>query len=311
MAKEQPPTQTPPPPYPGYPPPFVVYPPEEPINWSEYWREVIKNRKLIGIVTATSTLIALLIALLSSPVYRAEVLLAPVTEDKSEGLNAIANQYGDLAALAGIKLGPGKDKTTEYIAALKSRSLSVRFIKDENIKQTLFPKNWDDEGKKWKDSNRIPTDWDAYEIFDKNIRSVNVDVRTGLITLTIDWNDPLLAAKWANRLVNLVNTRLRTEAIEDADKSIEYLEKQLITTSSMEVQQSIYRLIETQTKKKMVASTRVEYAFTVIDPAVPPERKVRPKRLVMIAIGVIGGILISAVVIFIRRRFKNTDFAVK
>ena len=55
MTKQQPPSQTPPP-YPGYPPPYVVYPPEEPINWGEYWRLIVKNRKLIGIITAASTL---------------------------------------------------------------------------------------------------------------------------------------------------------------------------------------------------------------------------------------------------------------
>src|SRR3990167_7819014 len=115
MAKEQPPTPSPPPPYPGYPPPYVVYPPEEPIDWSEYWRVLVKNRKLIGIITAASTLIALLIAFLLPPIYRAEVLLAPVSEDKSESLSAIASQYGDLASLAGINLGTGKDKTDVHI----------------------------------------------------------------------------------------------------------------------------------------------------------------------------------------------------
>jgi len=306
MAKEQPPTPSPPPPYPGYPPPYVVYPPEEPIDWSEYWRVLVKNRKLIGIITAASTLTALLLAFLLPPVYRAEVLLAPVTQDKSEGLSAIASQYGDLAALAGINVGPGKDKTAEYIAALKSRSLSVAFINEENLKSVLFPGYWDDENKKWKNSSRIPSDWETFKVFDEDIRTVRNDRKTGLVTLEIDWKDAALAAKWANSLVRRVNARLRNEAIEEAERSIGFLEKQLLLTSAVEIQQAIYRLIEGQTKKKMIASTREEYAFTVIDPAVPPERKVRPKRLAMIAIGAFTGFLISAVVIFIRpARKKN------
>jgi len=305
MAKEQPPTQTPPP-YPGYPPPYVVYPPEEPIDWSEYWRVLVKNRKLIGIITAVSTLTALLLAFLLPPVYRAEVLLAPVTQDKSEGLSAIASQYGDLAALAGINLGPGKDKTSEYIAALKSRSLSVSYIKEANLMPVLFASKWDAVKKQWNDGANAPTEWKAFELWDKDIRRVNLDKRTGLVTLIVEWTDPALAAKWANDFTRHVNTRLRTEAIEDAEKSIAYLGKQLPTTTSVEVQQAIYRLIETQTKKKMVASTREEYAFNVIDPAVPPERRVRPKRLAMIAIGAFAGFLISAVVLFIRPARKKS-----
>jgi len=304
MAKEQPPTPSPPPPYPGYPGPFLVYPPEEPIDWSEYWRVLVKNRKLIGIITAVSTLTALLIAFLLPQVYRAEVLLAPVTQDKSEGLSAIASQYGDLASLAGINLGPGKDKTAEYIAALKSRSLSVSYIKESNLMPVLFASKWDAAKKQWKDSADAPTEWKAFELWDKNIRRVNLDKRTGLVTLIVEWTDPAFAAKWANEFTRHVNTRLRTEAVEEAEKSIAYLEKQLPTTTSVEVQQAIYRLIETQTKKKMVASTRDEYAFTTIDPAVMPERKHRPRRTILVITGLLLGMVGSVIVSIIVSRRK-------
>ena len=302
MAKEQPPTPSPPPPYPGYPPPFVVYPPEEPIDWSEYWRVLVKNRKLIGIITAVSTITALLLAFLLPPVYRAEVLLTPVTQDKSEGLSAIASQYGDLASLAGINLGPGKDKTSEYIAALKSRLLSVSYIKEANLMPVLFASKWDAAKKQWKDSTDAPTEWRAFKLWDEDIRRVNLDKRTGLVTLIVEWKDPALAAKWANDFTRHVNTRLRTEAIEDAEKSIAYLGKQLPTTNSVEVQQAIYRLIETQTKKKMIANTKEEYAFTVIDPAVQPERISKPKRLVIISVGVLFGCLTGIFSAFLKKR---------
>lgn len=307
MAKEQPPTQTPPPPYPGYPPPYVVYPPEEPINWSEYWRVLVKNRKLIGIITAASTLIALLAAFLLPPVYRAEVLLAPVSQDKSEGLSAIASQYGDLAALAGINLGPSKDKTSEYIAALKSRSLSVSYIKEANLMPVLFASKWDAVKKQWNDGANAPTEWKAFELWDKDIRRVNLDKRTGLVTLIVEWKDSALAAKWANDFTKHVNSKLRTEAVEEAEKSIAYLEKQLPTTTSVEVQQAIYRLIETQTKKKMLASTRGEYAFSTIDPAVTPERKHKPRRTILVITGLLLGLVGSVIVAIIVSRKHAAD----
>ena len=274
---------------------------EEPINWSEYWKVLVEHKKLIGIITAASALLALLLAFLLPPVYRAEALLAPVSQDKSEGLSAMANQFGDLAALAGVNIGSGKDKTAESIAALRSRSLSVAFIEKENLKPILFPRKWNVENKKWKDPVEIPTDWEAFEIFDKDIRSVSVDRKTGLVTLVIEWKDPALASKWATSLVKQVNNRLRTEAIEEAEKSIAYLEKQLGSTSSVEIQQAIYRIIETQTKKKMIASTREEYAFTVIDPAVSPEERARPKRLLIILAGLIIGVAAGFSVAWFKR----------
>jgi uncharacterized protein involved in exopolysaccharide biosynthesis len=279
---------------------------EEPINWREYWQVLVVQKKLIGIITAASTFVALLAAFLITPIYRAEVLLAPVSEERAGSLSSLTGQFGDLAALAGVNLGSSKDKSAESIAALKSRSLSVAFIEKENLKPTLFPSKWSAENKKWKDQDDIPTDWEAFEIFDKDIRAVSVDKKTGLVTLAIEWKDPALAAKWANSLVRQVNTRLRNEAIEEAEKSTAYLEKQLASTSSVEIQQAIYRLVEAQAKKKMVANAREEYAFSVIDPAVPPENKVRPKRLAMIAIGTFAGFFMSAIVIFIRMARKKS-----
>ena len=64
----------------------------------------------------------------------------------------------------------------------------------------MFPGKWDAEKKKWKDRNDVPTDWEAFRMFDKNIRLVSVDRKSGLVTLTIDWKDPALAAAWANSL---------------------------------------------------------------------------------------------------------------
>jgi uncharacterized protein involved in exopolysaccharide biosynthesis len=282
-----------------------MYPPEEPIDWAGYWRVLVEQKKLIGIITAASTLSALLIAFLLPPVYRAEVLLAPVTEDKSEGLGALAGQFGDLAALAGVNLGTRKDKTAEYVAALKSRALSTSFIREANLMPVLYSNKWDEQKKAWKNPDDAPTEWKTFELWDKDIRSVAQDKRTGLVTLAIEWEDPALAAKWANALVSHVNARLRAEAVDEADRSIAYLEKQLPQTSSVEVQQAIYRLIEAQTKKKMVASTREEYAFITIDPAVTPDARTAPKRVRMIVLGLFIGLFVGiSIAVFMQRQHR-------
>jgi uncharacterized protein involved in exopolysaccharide biosynthesis len=79
------------------------------------------------------------------------------------------------------------------------------------------------------------------------------------------------------------------------------LEKQLSLTSSVEVQQAIYRLIEAQTKKKMVASTREEYAFQTIDPAVPPQERTSPKRTLIVITGLVLGLALSILIVSLIR----------
>jgi len=284
---------------------------EEPINWREHWKVLVEHRKLIGIITATSTILALLTAFIIAPIYRAEVLLAPVLEEKVGTLGSLTGQFGDLAALAGVSLGSSKDKSAEAIAALKSRSLATAFFKEEHVLPVLFPREWDVDKKAWKDKNDAPTEWEAFEEFDEDIRFISVDRKTGLVTLMIEWKDPIRAAQWANKLVNMVNSRLRAEAIEDAEKSIGYLEKQLMVSGEVEIQQSIYRLIEAQTKKRMIANTREEYAFKVIDPAVEPEKKVRPKRVLIVLFGLMLGAMAGVITAFMLVRIATLRTAGK
>lgn len=292
---------------------FASYPPEEDeINLLDYWKVLVKNKKLIGIITGASTTLALLAAFLMTPIYRAETLLAPVQHEGKSGLSALAGQFGGLAELAGVNLGSGSNTVEETIATLRSRALADVFIKEQKIMPILFPDKWDAKKKKWKkkgwglsDEEDRPTAWAAFEIFDKGIRSVRVDRKTGLVTLAIEWKDPALTEKWANNLVKRVNAQRREEAIRDAEKSIAYLEKEITKTSSVEVQQSIYRLIEAQTKTIMVANTREEYAFKVIDPAVVPEEKAKPKRRLIVILGFITGLMIGVFSAFFRRFLEN------
>jgi uncharacterized protein involved in exopolysaccharide biosynthesis len=46
----------------------------------------------------------------------------------------------------------------------------------------------------------------------------------------------------------------------------------------IELQRVMYNLIETETKKLMLANGKPEYTFIVVDPAVAGELPIRPKR---------------------------------
>jgi uncharacterized protein involved in exopolysaccharide biosynthesis len=296
---------------PGYPPPRVYYPPEDEIDLREYWRLMVENKRLIGVITSACAIGALVAAFVMTPIYRAEVLLAPVTEDKTSGLSALAGQFGDIASLVGINLGAG-NSVDESIATLKSRELTTGFIEEFHLKPILFAGQWDPKTKTWTrhwwhfgSDDSGPTDGDAYEKFDRDIRHVSLDPKNNLVTLSIEWTDPVLAAKWANDLVKQVNNVRRQEAVGDSKKSIKFLKEQLSKTGSVEVQQSIYKLIEAQTKNEMIASTRDEYAFKVVDPAVPPEKKLKPRRMLWLLTGLIGGLLLGAMVVVGRRWFHR------
>jgi uncharacterized protein involved in exopolysaccharide biosynthesis len=55
----------------------------------------------------------------------------------------------------------------------------------------------------------------------------------------------------------------------------------------------------------MLANGKLEYAFTVIDPAVAPEIRISPKRTLMTLIGFAIGCVLGCVIAFIHRGLKG------
>ena len=101
--------------------------------------------------------------------------------------------------------------------------------------------------------------------------------------------------------------RFLPRAIAEAQRSIDYLRREIKKTELVGVQTVIYRLVETQINNIMLAEVRDEYAFRVIDPAVAalPDDYVRPKPLLMaIAAAFLGlglGVFLATMALLIAR----------
>ena len=311
--EEQQNLQSPPPPPPGYPPSPYCYPPpiyeEDEINLIDLWRVTWGYRWMILSVTILCTGIAVAAAFLMTPIYRSEVLMVPVTEDQSSKLSSLSGKFGGLAALAGIEIGDNSGSKEESIALLKSRVLTEKFIRDEKLLAVLFYKDWDAENKRWdvSDEEDIPTMGDAYKEFDEDVRDVSTDRKTGLVTLSIEWIDPKLAADWALKLVKRVNSQMRSRAVKDAEKSLEYLNGELQKTSTVEMYEAISNLIEEQIKTIMLANVHEEYSFKIIDPPAVADLddEVWPKKELMVALGCVLGLVMGIFVALLRNSVKQ------
>jgi uncharacterized protein involved in exopolysaccharide biosynthesis len=165
------------------------------------------------------------------------------------------------------------------IQVLRTRVLAV-VTRDEGAQATL-----DSLG------NAGPSRERAYLRFNQ-IRAVDYDLRTEIVTVSVDWRDPVLAAKWANGIVDLLNEELRQRAIEESTKKLQYLERQAQTADIVGVRNALFQLIEQEQKVLMVANTVDEYSLHVLDRAIVPEQRLRPRRTMMVLFGIFfGGML--------------------
>ena len=285
---------------------YGMMPEEDEIDLLEYWRVIWKKRFLILGVSFLAAVLAAGISLTMPNIYRAEALLAPVGgEDSKGGISSMLGGLGGLASLAGVSLGSG-GSVEQNIAVLKSREFIWDFVKDEKLMPILFEDDWDAGAKQWLAENQEdqPTLWDAWRRL-IGVLQVNVDKKTGLIHLSIDWQDPERASVWVNKLVERINAYLREQAITQSQEKLKYLNNELSKTVIEENRQALYSLISTEQKQAMLANTQQDFAFRVIDSAVPPDKKIRPKRSLIVVLVAFGAAFLSIIFVFIQETLSK------
>jgi uncharacterized protein involved in exopolysaccharide biosynthesis len=261
---------------------------------------LMRHKILLLVLAVLGAAAGVGVSYLFTPLYKADAVLIP--SDEILGLNDLGGlgNLGGLASLVG--LGKSGNKENEAIDTLKSRALVRSFIEENGILPIILHDRWDSSGKKWKvdGQGHVPTLEDGYKEFDKNILNVVENRKTSLINISVTWEDPVLAKKWTDGLIDAANDRLRTQAIDRSTRTLEYLEKISSTISVTEVKATIYKLIETEIKKQMIAAGGKDYAFRVVDPAVLPEHKDSPKRSLFLIFGALFVPAIYSLIIALR-----------
>jgi uncharacterized protein involved in exopolysaccharide biosynthesis len=264
-----------------------------------------RRRVWIAAGMVAGAIAAIVYVLVATPIYRASTVLVSTSDERNSLGSSLTSALGDvsgLASLAGINLASGDATTQEALGVLRSRQFTERLITELNLMPRLFSSQWDAQGGKWMvAAPEQPTLAKAFKYFDQRIRTVTTDKKTGLVTMHIDWSDPREAADWANALVRRLNAEMRERAIAKSEASLEFLEKELPTTTQIETRESINRLIEAQIRQRMLANVSHEYAFRVVDPALPPDADdpERPKKLLVLAGGPLLGLLLSVVAVLL------------
>jgi uncharacterized protein involved in exopolysaccharide biosynthesis len=302
---------------------------DDEIDLRELFAVIWQGKWLIIAITALFAVASVFYAINQPNIYKSEALLAPAEQEGGGGLSALAGQFGGLASLAGVNLGSGGgvDKTQMALEVLKSRQFTSEFIQKHNILPDLMAaKTWnretnaviyDDElyvaeQNKWVREVSAPfkpepSMQEAYKEFSK-IVSANKDKETGMVTIAIEHVSPYVAQQWVNWLIQDINATMKAREVLEANKSTDFLTKQLEQTKIADIRAVLYKLVEEQTKTIMFANVRDEYVFKTIDPALVPEEKFKPKRALICVLGVLLGGMLSVMIVLVRH-FVSKDEA--
>ena len=232
----------------------------------------------------------------SSPYqYQSGVRVSVVDIEDPGGVSPDDRRASEVLTLVehGFVMGTTHDNYNDVIRArLASRNFLMRFLDEQNVYRFFYPEQWLEEQQRWADGFS-PDRGEVMTLFRDTVRSIERDEETDIITVAMVWTDPAVARDWANQYVHSFNEFMRERTMQDVQRKQEFLEAELRRSDVLEIQQSIYRLIEAQTAITMLASAREEYVLEVIDPAALPYRSFNMSRKKKIVIGTVAGGLLA------------------
>ena len=306
-------------------------PADDEIDLIEIIKVIWRGKLLIMLSTAVFVIVAAYFALNAKPQYKVSVLLAPASV-YNKGVSSSLGQFSSLGSALGLPI-QGGSLMSESVARLNSREFIERFIEKYEIRKYLFSGSWDDEREVWleprpsklgaakayvktlllpsndetpltRDYQDGPSYEQAYRAF-KGILSISEDHKASLVTVSILYGEPYLAASWANAMVYELNLEERSRALVRTEEMITSLRAKLEQTPLREVRISISNLIEEQFKLLTLAQTQEAYSFRVIDPAFPSQTPAKPNRSRIVAIAGLIGLSAGIFFVFIIRLWKQ------
>jgi capsular polysaccharide biosynthesis protein len=278
----------------------------------EFIKDVIRFRWLVVMLVMVFSIGSFIFAFITPNEFRAEVMLVPASDDSqsSRGLG----QLGGLASLAGISADSGNTKVGLAKELLNDWYFVDSFINENSIKaDILAAQGWDtatnellydndlydSNTKSWKtdgDRSLEPTDWSAFKKF-RTMVVFEERKDSPVIMATLSYYSPDIAAIWLNSLIAAINKKIQNIDVEETQLSIKYLEGKIEQTDLVELKDVFYELMQQQIKTLMLAEIRKEYVLKKVGPIKTPESKFKPKRMVVVILGTILGLLLALMLI--------------
>jgi uncharacterized protein involved in exopolysaccharide biosynthesis len=273
-----------------------------------------QSRKIWLATTAVCMLIAVGFYFVATPIYEADVLVAPSQTNVTPSMSGLSGRLGGLAGLIGLDLGAldeGRSQTA--LELLTSRSFLGEFFAHYHLAPGIWAaKSWNkrtqalqyDLGKydpmrnMWTpDASRFsplgPTPFELYDRFTKKNLFVVTEKAGGFVRIKVRHLSPVFAQSVANSLVVDLNEKMRSRAIDSASRNLKRLQDALPSVDEAEIRKSVSSLIEEESKTLTLAQVERDYAFTVLDPATVPDERYFPRLGYTIAAGVCIGLILG------------------
>ena len=251
---------------------------------------LLEYAKLIVAIILLTTLFSILYSFLAPVEYESKVTVVANHEESTSGSNSLSGALGGLTGLSGFDMGSNDAKINIAMAKMNSRIFINNLLIESNLLRFLFPDQWNEYKGTWRDKKPSPEQ--IYREAKKKY-FVSKNKVTGIITITAIHSNPEFTKELANGIVSRINAEMRREEIDESEERVRYLKQELNETSLVNIQNVFYALIEQETQKGMLANTKKDFILKIIDPAIKPESRSKPRRSRIVIFGFIIGVFLG------------------
>ena len=287
--------------------------PDDEINLLDLMIVLAKHKKMIMLVTFAAALLAVGYSLLMPNIYTGTAKILPPQSSQSSSVNAIMlAQLGGLTGAAGAALGL-KDPNALYLAMLKSRNIMEKIVRRFDL-QTVY---------------EAKTMTDTLNALEKE--STISSSKDGVIVVEVDDNDPQRAAALANAYIEELNKLMQTFALTEASQRGQFFENQMkpakdkltdaeITLDrtpntslqymdalrNLRYQEGIYDILARQFAAAKLDEAKDSPLIQILDNAIPPEKKSKPKRSLIVILATLAAFFLAVVWAFIKEALTRS-----
>jgi tyrosine-protein kinase Etk/Wzc len=284
--------------------------PDDEINLLDLLIVFAKHKKMIFGVTFVAALLAVGISLLLPNIYTgtAKILLP---QQNQSSASALLGQLGGLAGLAGGAMGI-KNPADMYIAMFKSRTLNEKIVKSFDLQQVYEAKTLTDTLKGLEGNSTFTAGKD------------------GVIAVEISDRDPKRAADMANAFIEELAKLMQNFAITDASQQRVFFEQQmkqakdkltdaeihldktpntslqyLDAVRNLKYQEAIWEILAKQFEVAKLDEAKDFLLIQVLDKAIPPEKKSKPKRSLIVILGTLVAFFLAVIWAFVSEAMQR------
>ena len=298
------------------------------INLIDVFLKLWHFRKFIIFFTLGIAVVAVIYSLLAEPQYEASVKLYKETsEGQSSRIQGLAAQFGMGGAIQG-----GEQFSIEDL--LDSRNINKRILykkwDTEAWEDSVnLIKYWEIEGETEEEKM-----FKALETIKDKI-STSKNEETGLLTIKVMMAEPKLSAEVANYVTDIISDYVQTERQTTTQNNLNYLEDRLATVKQelkkaeeklkrfrernrvisespelqmqqarlqrkVNIKQQVYLTLEKEREMTEVELVKETPVINVLDEAVKPEQRAKPKRKLIVIVGTFAGFFLSILLVVLR-----------